>query len=617
MKKLLSILGTLTLVATSSATVIACGNTTEPPGPIIEDNEELIKELKLEVEEIFVKHLNDNVYQNLVGLPDTENRYSFLNRTKIVENTNLSPEEIDPYDLKLLETDIKKVLEIDKLTTDLNNLKKINKFKIILNDVNSLLKNVIFNWNSLKVLSYESNDKDELYLGNVIIDYKIEIQYKGKKDIETFTIDENFTYTSTNSNSLKKASDDFYKNIAKDYFLSSKAEDRKHTNLNWNEIKGSKKTSDGFGRIDNELQKYYETDSSQNGFRDSLIKFTKENYFDKAGNVLPLSFEGDLIYKSKKMNNFSITQAVNQWKNYDNKESIKYDYNSDSGRIILDTVFRNDPNLPITKNNLSAHYFKTSNLEIWKQNFEPNKEIFLEEHLKIDKDDKIKQTDEYKSSMSLGYVNLTGLSISLDNGAYIHKLPDFRLGINYFIDINLTNAQILDLMSEFTVDSLKVWHDMFGVYHGYEYPSHNSNEDFLMTLKSSEMTKAMTDIFNSLDDNDISSQVFFRDSFSLMHTYLKESKAKLFDKANLLDNSYYYMVFATLDSSSPSERKNTGFDWTANEKIGINIKWNGKNQTMNNKILTFRFGYLNFHINLDKITMGAKELGDKELVKFI
>ncbi|ALD66568.1 lipoprotein [Spiroplasma cantharicola] len=619
MKKLLSLLGTISLVATSSATVVACGGsgTTDPiTGPGV-DYEAIIKKLKSEVDEIFTKHLNDNVYKNLIGLPDTEKQYQFLNQTKIIENTGNKASELDPYDLILLEKDIYKVLELDQLKTDLNKLKNVTEYKVILNDVNDLFKNIVFDWSSLEILSHLSNDGDKLYLGNVIVNYKIEIQYKGENEVESFTIDDNFKYTSTNSNSLKKASDEFYKNIAKDYFLSSKSEDRKHTNLNWNDIKGSKKSSDGFGRLDKEIKKYYEADSATNGFKSSIIDFIKVNYFDKVGNTLPLSFEGDLIFKSSEMQRHSMSYTVNQWKNYNDSESIKYNYDDDDGRILLDTVFRNDPSKSETKNNLATNYFKTANLKKWKQNFDLNKDEFLTRN-NIDIENKVKDTKEFKSSTALGWVNLTGLSINLGKGAYIHKLPDFRIAINYFVGLDETDAQILDKMSEFTVDSLKAWHEVFGVYHGYKYPEHNSQDDFLVALKASELTKEMTSRFPNDKAKDKNSQVHFRDAFSLSNTeFYKQSKAKLFDKGNILDNSNYFMVFAALDSTSPSERKDTIFDWSANEKIGINIKWNDKNQSMNHKVLTFRYGYLNFHIDLKEITMSTKALGNKELVKFV
>ncbi|WP_339030707.1 lipoprotein [Spiroplasma endosymbiont of Cantharis nigra] len=615
MRKLLSLLGAISLIATSSATVVACGQDEVVP-PVVVNYDELVKSLKNDVNEIFWKHLNDNVYKNLVGLPDTESQYYFLNRTKIIENSNLSAEDIDPFDLQQLEKDIKKVLEVDQLSMELNKLKNVNEYKVILNDVNDLLKAVVIDWKSLIIKSYESSAEDKLYLGNVIVDYKIQIQYKGEKSIETFDIDENFKYTSTNSDSLKKASDDFYKNIAKDYFSSTDSNDKKHTNLNWEDIKDKKKSYEGLGKTDKEFKKYYQDDSKTNGFEKSLIDFIKKNYFEKVGNTLPLSFEGDLIYKSSEMSNYSMFDTINKFKKYNSKSSVQFDYKEDSGRIFLNTIFRNNPNDLTTKNNLLTHYFKKTNYDIWKSDFEIKKESFLE-GLKLENESSIKESSEYKSSTALGYVNLTGLSINLANGIYIHELPDFKLAVNYMVDINQSDAQILDKIAEFSVENLKIWHKVFGVSHNYEYPDYNSNEDFLMSLKSSKLTDEMTKKFP--DGNNVNANLtsHFNEVFTLKNSpYLVETRENLLNETNIIEDSLYSIGINDLAQNSNAWTY-SAFDWTANKKTGINIKANGKSEQRNNKNLYFILGYVNFYIDLDKITMGAIELGDKELVKFI
>ncbi|WP_339033459.1 lipoprotein [Spiroplasma endosymbiont of Cantharis rufa] len=613
MRKLLSLLGTVSLIATTSATVVACG--TEPPviPPEGINYDEIVKSLKSDVNEIFSKHLNENVYHNLIGLPDTESRYYFLNRTKIIENSDLKWEEIDPFDLKQLENDIKKVLDIDELSKELNNLKNVNDYKIILNDVNDLLKNVVIDWKTLVIKSYES-EVDKLYLGNVIVDYKIQIQYKGEKDIESFEITENFKYTSTNSDSLKKASDDFYKNIAKDYFSSNELDDKKHTNINWENIKAKKKSSDGFGKTNDEFKKYYQDDSKNNGFESSMINFIKKNYFEKVGNTLPLSFEGDLIYKSSEMNKNSLFNVMNKFKSFKNDTAIKFDYKTDAGRIFLNTIFRDEPNDLKTKNNLLTYYFNKSNYEIWKSDFKWEKDSFLSK-LKLENESAIKETSEYKSSAALGYVNLTGLSINLSNGLYIHELPDFRLAVNYFVDIDQSEGEILDNLAEFSVNSLKVWHKTFGVVNSYEYPSYNSNEDFLMTLKSSELTNQIVEGFDeSISYPNMTNR--FHNGFSLVgNNYLNETKIKLLNEANIFEDSNYSVMIPDIDSNQVWTY--SAFDWTANKKTGVNIKHNGKSENRNNQWLWFNFGYLVFFIDLDKITLGAIELGDKEIIKFI
>ncbi|WP_342259062.1 hypothetical protein [Spiroplasma endosymbiont of Dioctria linearis] len=75
-----------------------------------------------------------------------------------------------------------------------------------------------------------------------------------------------------------------------------------------------------------------------------MTNFIKNNYFSKISNTLPLSFEGDLIYKSSEMNKYSLFNTINTVKSYNDSNSIKLDYKTDEGILMLNTVFKNDPN---------------------------------------------------------------------------------------------------------------------------------------------------------------------------------------------------------------------------------------------------------------------------------
>ncbi len=441
MKKLLSLLGSVGLVATSTITVVACGDT-EPP-VIAEDISGVINDLKVETNEIFKKHLETNVYKNLIGLEETEKGNGFLNKTKIKEYEGAKIKDIDKIDVNNLENDINKVLEINELTKSLNALKNVNKYKIILNDVNSLVKGVNFDWNSLVIQSYEDNE-NEIYLGNVIVDYNIQIQYKGTKDIETFDISDTFKYTSTNNEVLKEGSDKFYANIAKDYFSTTTESDRKHTNLRWDGIKGGNALSDGYGVFEAELKKYYQEDAKSNQFESSLTDFIKNNYFKDMSSTLPLSFEGELIYKSSDMSKYSLFNSINTVRSYNDSNSIKADYSKAQGKILVETIFRNDPNNDDTKQALLNHYFKLDNYKIWQSSYNNWKQEFLKE-LSLEENTSIIESKEFLNSAALGYVNLTGLSIKLGDN-YTHKLPDFRITVNYLIKDDQSEPAILNDM---------------------------------------------------------------------------------------------------------------------------------------------------------------------------
>ncbi|WP_339030617.1 lipoprotein [Spiroplasma endosymbiont of Cantharis nigra] len=612
MKKLLSLLTAFSLVATSSVTVVACGDKTVEP-PITEDNSQLIKELKTETNEIFKKHLENNVYKNLIGLPEMEVNNKFLTKNKIKQYQGKTVGEIDPYDLQQLEIDMKKVLDINELTKSLNQLKNVNKYKILLNDVESLIKNLIFDWDTLVIKAHE---EDKIYLGNVIIDYKIEVQYKGVKDIETFNINDNFKYTSTNSEALKKGSDDFYQNIARDYLSSENAIDKKHTNLKWNDIKGSKDESDGYGVYDAEFKKYYQDNAKTNGFEGSMTNFIKNNYFSEVSSSLPLSFEGDLIYRSSDMNKYSMFNSINTVKSYENANSIKLDYKTDEGKILLNTIFRNDPNKPETQQALVNSYFTNDNYKTWEEQYNLAKENFLKE-LSIDKESSLVQTNEFKSSLALGYVNLTGLSINLADGNYIHELPDFRIAVNYLIDVQQPTSKVLDNLSKFSVNSLKAWHKTMGVSYGYVYPEYNSAQDFLMVIKSSNLTNRFVEKNKTTAWYNNNSFNFYLNLGLSNRFEFTEDRLNMLNQAKLSETSIYSLgLQQKIHSSSDNVWNYTDFDWIT-DKNGISLKWNDGNRNINNSIMLWDLGYINFYIDLDQITLGSKTLGQKDFIKFI
>ncbi|WP_339033721.1 lipoprotein [Spiroplasma endosymbiont of Cantharis rufa] len=612
MKKLLSLLGSLTLVATSAATVVACGDKVVPPTEPEQGLSELIKELKNDTNEIFSKHLINNVSKNMIGLTETEKTNKFLFKTRIKANSGKSASQLTETDRKELQEDILKVLAIDELTNELNKLKNINKYKIILNDVSTLINEIIFNWNSLLIQSYENGD---VYLGNVVIDYSIKVQYKGEKEIETFQIGDNFKYTSTNNSALKQASDVFYQNITKDYISSTSEEDRKHTNIKWDSIKGNKKRSDGYGKFDKELKKYYQDDASNNGFRTSMTNFIKTKYFSEVSTGLPLSFEGNIIYKSSEMGKTSLFKSMNYTRSYNDENSIKFVYDSDEGQTLVNTIFREKPNDTTTKTVLRNSYFTDDNYSLWNRIWTGVKNDEINSLLGEEESAKIKETIEFQNSIAFGFVNLTGLSIKLDNGNYVHNLPDFKIAINYLIDTNPDNSQKLNDLAEFSANTLKVWHETMGISYGNEYPEPNSEADFLMTMKKSALTKK----FAADNVGGLNATWKFWKLFTLSDEGgYQQERNNLFEEANI-EESYILFNFAKKGYRYLNGWVYSNFNWIIDE-YGVTLEKNDKNYTgedSNDSVMTWILGYINFHIDLDQMTLGTNTLGKKEFIKFI
>ncbi|WP_339033645.1 lipoprotein [Spiroplasma endosymbiont of Cantharis rufa] len=602
MKKLLSLLGGLSLIVTSSATVVACGNTTKPE---ITDYNKLIKDLEEHINEVFLEHLENNVYKNLIGLTMDENEYKFLNRTTIKTFKGKSASEIGEKNLVPLVDDMSKILELNQLESKLNELKLVNKYNILLSDVNTLYKGIVFDWDTLDI---NTNENDKLYLANVLLDYKIEVQYKGEKEFEVISMSDSVRYTLTNEETLKKSSDKFYENITKDYFLGQDSDSKKYSNLLWNDINGSKSELDGYGDIEKEMDNYWNNTAKENGFTDSISSFIKTNYFSELP-TLPLFFKEDNFYKGSDLNKTSLFKSINKPKAFNDEDAIKFNYKTETGQLMLESIFRKNPDINPTDFILRNNYFTEGNLAIWKKDYKILKEEFIKK-LNVDLQ-AIEKTEEYNSSFSMGYVNLTGPSINFPEDKYVHYLPDFKIAINYIIDLNQSSDEILNDMNEFSINSIKAFHKVYGVDYDYNYLDNNSQNDILMAIKKSDFTKDIQfanttsstpfNLFMSLYKNNLS---LYREEL------LKNSNLPL-DSIYLFDFRKYY-EFLDVPVSTPISRYYKEY----NPERGIVLKVDSKANYENEKIMYWNLGYLNLHFDLDQIIDGVRDSYQKDFIVF-
>ncbi|WP_342259100.1 lipoprotein [Spiroplasma endosymbiont of Dioctria linearis] len=600
MKKLLSLLGAVSLIATSSASVVACGDSET----VKVENYELIKALEKDANEIFVKHLQNNIYDKMIGLTINEKENKFLNKSTIKIFKGRSASEIGEKTLALLVDDINRILNISQLESELNKLKLVNEYSILLNDVNTLYKGIVFDWSTLDI---NTNESESLYLGNVLLDFKIQVQYKGEKDIELLQINDSFKYTLTNDATLKDSSDKFYKNITKDYFSSQDSDAKKYSNLVWNDIKGQKNKIDGYGNIDKEIDNYWNRTARTNGFKDSIAKFIKTNYFSKLP-TLPLSFETDNFYKGSELSKTSLFHSINTPKAFNNSESIKFDYKTEEGQLMLESIFRKNPDINPTSFILKNNYFTENNLNVWKSDYEISKENFIK-NLNLNSNDEFKQTEQYKNSFSMNYVNLTGLSIKFPDQEYVHNLPDFKIATNYIIDSNQSSEAILDDMTEFSINSIKAFHEVFGVDYSYNYlENNNSKEDILMAIKKSDFTNAIK--FNQATSGGLE---LMSPALSLTATGLSSYRDKLLQLSNLPSNSTYLF-----DSREPSTSRVSVAGYGGSKYYRNYSSQNGIYSTIhdlnfkpsikdyNEKIFYWKLGYINIYFDLDQIIDGGR-----------
>ncbi|AUB31804.1 hypothetical protein [Spiroplasma floricola] len=297
MKKSLSVLATIGIVASTTTSVIACGTKQKDGNSGIEepkkDITQAVQDFEKEVGEVWTQHYEKEVVGNLIGVGSMEEGNQFLFKENILKFSDPEwKDKLTNENKKQLAIDIGKIFKINLLEEKLNELKKLNKYKIILDEVDSVFDHIELLFND----NFEINSGEIVpgsYIGNVIIDYKIVTKYKGLDDLENFKLSGTLKYTSTDNESFKVIGDTMYKNIGKDMFISSETEN--YLNLKWSDIKGDNSDSDAYLNSNDQLKKYY---NENNAFSESLIKTIKDKYFKNEFPTMEIGFNKESIYRT-------------------------------------------------------------------------------------------------------------------------------------------------------------------------------------------------------------------------------------------------------------------------------------------------------------------------------
>ncbi|WP_342259162.1 lipoprotein [Spiroplasma endosymbiont of Dioctria linearis] len=179
MKKILSLLATVGLVATSSLSVISCGKKSLPEL----DVENLIKEFKEEVNKIIRDHAAE--YNKNFFLLDSEKNSNLLFLTKEKILNFLNGEEIkNSNDLirKDLEKDFNTLFKTNIIKSKINNLKNKEKYQLILGNVDSVFKGIELSSNDKIFISSKnsSTTEEKIWFGTTKFDYSILINFSNK-----------------------------------------------------------------------------------------------------------------------------------------------------------------------------------------------------------------------------------------------------------------------------------------------------------------------------------------------------------------------------------------------------------------------------------------------------
>ncbi|AUB31618.1 lipoprotein [Spiroplasma floricola] len=625
MKKLLSLLGTVTLIATSTSTVIACGKKTEVKDqekdkePENDNLAQIIQDFQNDVTKIYDNHINTEVFSQLIGLSETEKNHLFIKKENI-KTYSKKETEIKPENKKEIENDINVILKAKLLEEKLNELKKVNKYKIILDEVDSIFKGVevIYNDN-FKIDSGELSQG--VFIGKFIVEFKININYKGKNDIEKYEIKDTLKYTSTDSEAFKLAGEQMQEKITKEFFLSE--ETRNFSNFKWDEIKNDKQDWEAFGDYSENIKKYV---NSNNTYSQNLISFIKKNYFKNFQN-LNMNFMKQSIYKEGTFENNFLTAFENKRvENFNNFSTLK-----EQSKKMFELLFRKDTNSQESKQILNDVYLTSSNKQEWIKEWDLLKDNYFKEMKFNDNEiNSIKKIDSYKSSIANFKLKITGLSIKLgdDQNSYTHELPDFNILSSY--SYNSKKDINWELLNELILKNIvKNMQEFYGIDTSFKYPDFDSNDNYLFNIKNKELI----DIFKN--DNTSNSGKYSIAILNMILSgnsngswYLSRTKSlnELRDKLNFSQfiNKEYILrreYFINLNSlGTIFDSKTTGTSWGVFEKNSDIINFNKNSISLKNnnllKYITVALGYLKFTINIEDLLINKN--GDtKEIIKFV
>lgn len=318
MKKLLSLLSSLTLTATTAASVVSCGSdkSDEPSvNPNDENNQQeilqLIEEYKSQVNQMITSHIEANKDKlfEVADLDSPENQatYNFINASNIekygknTDDLGASSETITATDFTKLFTDFSNILDLKKLETDLNNLaKNTSKYDLIIDK--EVVDTLAGNQNSLKI-QYTKNaggtgaEDQKYFVSSIELEINVTVKYKDYEgQIQKVKSSDTLVFTYTDNQTLVTSIQNMQSNIKDDYLS---AIDGNYAWLDKSALKVG--TAAGFENT-GDLLKISNDDSRKAAFtsiyestefKTEIQNFIKQKYFG-ALNGIPLNITGDV-----------------------------------------------------------------------------------------------------------------------------------------------------------------------------------------------------------------------------------------------------------------------------------------------------------------------------------
>jgi len=530
MKKILSILSSLSMASYFGIQIIACstnnrvedGIDIKPPTTEEEDTlNKIIEKFKYEVNTIINKQLEDTISnffeQESNALKNSFLKYEIL--SKIKENI-LTDEQKNN-----LKIDAKYLVDYKTIENNIQNLKNDVYYDPILKNTEKVLKDLIFDFKTLKIDF--PNDNEKLKIISVQCNYKFVANYETRDhSIESYDVKNTMIYSQTSDNKIVEWWKNLVENLKNEVFENSEI-----THLNANLLGINQENNDKFfNKRSKLLSNYVNTDT----FSSQVLKYIDKNSL--------LAGQGEIKFKDNS-NIYNEVEWVEElvankttdfnWK--DNKEGQNlYDY------IFRDKKSTNTKSILGTQKKVDESLFNyiTTNASTWVDSHKQNTFDFLKKNnLKTD-------TDAVKSANKIGYIKLTGLQFHIGKN-YVQNLPDFKLLTSYAIDEKeniyqddktIENSKLLSSIYFNSYNGIKSYKETFGIRE-----TKNDLALSAFTGKNEKNSKSFWDIskdFWPSSNNIIYLKKGISRTFSLVPDELKEFKDFLLLNGN--QNTYIW-----------------------------------------------------------------------------
>ncbi|ARU90850.1 hypothetical protein SCLARK_0015 [Spiroplasma clarkii] len=240
MKKLLSIIGVVGLVASSGSTVLACGAkpVNEGEGSGLQD---LIAKFNAKIAQVITEHFSDRTEKFNIEAKDGSNHP--FSRTKLMANgINKDAEEsnypeIDEEQLGAISQNLSTILETNDLAASINDISsKSNEFDILTNN-GPIVSKIEFDKSSIKINYTRSITESEdnpvsLFLADLNASLKISYKYNGiNSELVSKEFTPNLTLLISDSDNIIDQINEIYTEIQESYNKDEELTWWKHSTL--------------------------------------------------------------------------------------------------------------------------------------------------------------------------------------------------------------------------------------------------------------------------------------------------------------------------------------------------------------------------------------------------